>query len=153
KAQELGYLPEVILAGRRINDGMGKWVAGEIVKLMIKKGATILGSKVLQLGITFKENCPDIRNSHAVDVVRGLEEFGCAVDVYDPWAEPEEIAKEYGLNSVRDAARLAKDYDAVVLAVAHREFAGFPVRAHGKATAVVYDIKGVLPRDVIDARL
>lgn len=153
KAQELGYLPEVILAGRRINDGMGKWVAGEIVKLMIKKGATILGSKVLQLGITFKENCPDIRNSHAVDVVRGLEEFGCAVDVYDPWAEPEEIAKEYGLNSVRDAARLAKDYDAVVLAVAHREFAGFPVRAHGKATAVVYDIKGVLPREVIDARL
>ncbi|MBP5232286.1 MAG: nucleotide sugar dehydrogenase [Planctomycetes bacterium] len=153
KAQELGYLPEVILAGRRINDGMGKWVAGEIVKLMIKKGATVLGAKVLQLGVTFKENCPDIRNSHAVDVVRGLEEFGCAVDVYDPWAEPEEIAKEYGLNSFKDAARLAKDYDAVVLAVAHREFAGFPVRAHGKASAVVYDIKGVLPRDVVDARL
>ena len=153
KAQELGYLPEVILAGRRINDGMGKYVAGEIVKLMIKKGTKILGARVLQLGITFKENCPDIRNSHAVDVVRGMQEFGCEVDICDPWAEPEEIAREYGLRSHKDIAHLTKDYDAVVLAVAHAEFRRFPVREHGKATAIVYDIKGVLPREAVDARL
>ena len=154
KAQELGYHPEVILAGRRINDGMGGFVAAEVVKLMIRKGIRILGARVLQLGITFKENCPDIRNSHAVDVVKGMQEFGCKVDIYDPWAEPEEIEKEYGLKSVKDTAALEKGgYDAVVLAVAHRQFAGVDLTPYKKAQSVVYDIKGILPKDAVDGRL
>lgn len=154
KAQELGYHPEVILAGRRINDGMGGFVAAEVVKLMIRKGIRILGARVLQLGITFKENCPDIRNSHAVDVVKGMQEFGCKVDIYDPWAEPEEIEKEYGLKSVKDPALLEKGgYDAVVLAVAHRQFAGVDLAPFRKGQSVVYDIKGILPKDSVDGRL
>ena len=154
KAQALGYLPEVILAGRRINDGMGKYIASEIVKLMIRRGHRILGAKVLQLGITFKENCPDIRNSHAVDVVRGLEEFGCKVDIFDPWAESDEVKKAYGLNSVRTLADLqGKKYDAVVLAVAHREFATLDIGSLRGGDAVVFDIKGCLPRDIVDGRL
>lgn len=152
KAQSLGYLPEVILAGRRTNDGMGKYIAAEIIKLMIKKEHKILDSKVLQLGITFKENCPDIRNSHAVDVVRGLEEFGCRVDVYDPWAEPEEVRHEYGLRSLREIPAGAK-YDAIILAVAHREFADFNPESLRNPNAVVFDIKGVLPRKYVDGRL
>ncbi len=153
KAQSLGYLPEVILAGRRINDGMGKYIATEVVKLMIKKGHKILGAKVLQLGITFKENCPDIRNSHAVDVVNGLREFGCEVDVFDPWADPEEVRREYALTPVKDAAELAGDYDAVVLAVSHREFQTFDLANYKKADAAVFDIKGILPREQVDSRL
>jgi len=154
KAQSLGYLPEVILAGRRINDGMGKYVAEEIIKLMIKKEHKILGSKVLQLGITFKENCPDIRNSHAVDVVRGLEEFGCRVDVYDPWAEPEEVRREYGFTSVEKLDMLKPgSYDAIVLAVAHREFVALDFQHFKKPAAVVFDIKGLLPRHMVDGRL
>ena len=144
KAQALGYLPEVILAGRRINDGMGKYVAERIVKLMIKKGHTILNSRVLQLGITFKENCPDIRNSHAVDVVRCLKEFSCDVTVYDPWADPAEVEREYGI---------ASDYDAVILAVSHRQFADLDVAAFGKKNAVIFDIKGILPKENVTGRL
>ena len=153
KAQALGYLPEVILAGRRINDGMGRYIAAEIVKLMIRKGHKVLGARILQLGITFKENCPDIRNSHAVDTVRGLEEFGCHVDIYDPWADPAEIAKEYGLTSFRDLSQLSDPYDAVVLAVSHREFATLDVARYKKSEAVVYDIKGFLPRELVSGRL
>ncbi len=154
KAQALGYLPEVILAGRRINDGMGKYIASEIVKLMIRKGRKILGSKILQLGITFKENCPDIRNSHAVDVVQGLQEFGCSVDICDPWAEPDEVSKVYGLKSEKDLSALQLDsYDAVVLAVAHREFAGINVRDYCSDSSVVFDVKGILPREMVDGRL
>lgn len=154
KAQALGYLPEVILAGRRINDGMGKYVATEVVKLMIKKEQKVANAKVLMLGITFKENCPDIRNSHAVDVVRGLKEFGCQVDIFDPWAEPAEIKHEYELSSVRELASLNKgDYDAIVLAVAHREFATLDFQLYKKPHAVVFDIKGILPREAVDGRL
>ncbi len=153
KAQSLGYLPEVILAGRRINDGMGKYIAAEVVKLMIRKGHKVLDSKVLQLGITFKENCPDIRNSHAVDVVHGLQEFGCHVDIFDPWAEPEEVVHEYGLTSIKDISELSKDYDAVVLAVSHREFQAFDLEKYMKTDAVVFDIKGILPRNMVDGRL
>ncbi len=152
KAQGLGYLPEVILAGRRINDGMGKFIAAEIVKLMIRKEQKILGANVLQLGITFKENCPDIRNSHAVDLVRGLTEFGCHIDVYDPWAEPEEVEHEYGFPSIREIPS-GKQYDAIILAVAHREFKDFNPDEYRHANAVVYDIKGVLPRKYVDGRL
>jgi len=154
KAQSLGYLPEVILAGRRINDGMGKYIAAEIVKLMIKKDHKVLGARVLQLGITFKENCPDIRNSHAVDVVNGLQEFGCSVDIFDPWASPDEVEKAYGLHSVADAKGLSKDgYDAIVLTVAHREFAALDIAGFRKQDAVVFDIKGILPRELVDSRL
>ena len=154
KAQALGYLPEVILAGRRINDGMGRYISAEIVKLMIRKDRKILGARVLQLGITFKENCTDIRNSRAVDVIRGLQEFGCQVDVCDPWADPEDVRKVYGLRSCRDAASLpAGGYDAVVLAVAHREFQELDVEKFKNGNAVVFDIKGILPREMVDGRL
>lgn len=153
KAQALGYLPEVILAGRRINDGMGKYVAERVVKLMIKKGHTILNSRVLQLGITFKENCPDIRNSHAVDVVRCLKEFSCDVTIYDPWADPAEVEREYGIASKKTISELASDYDAVILAVSHRQFADLDVAAFGKKNAVIFDIKGILPKENITGRL
>ena len=154
KAQSLGYLPEVILAGRRINDGMGRYIASEIVKLLIQKDCKIKGAKILQLGITFKENCPDIRNSRAVDVVEGLNEFGCEVDVFDPWAEPDEVKKEYGIKSIRNQEELFSTfYDAVVLAVSHRQFYDFELGKYKKSNAVVYDIKGILPVNIIDGRL
>jgi len=154
KAQALGYLPEVILAGRRINDGMGKYIASEVIKLMIRKNHRILGAKVLQLGITFKENCPDVRNSHAADVVRGLQEFGCEVDIFDPWAEPQEVKETYGLTSFKEISQLpCNRYNAVVLTVAHRDFAKINVRDYCKDSAVVFDVKGVLPRDIVDGRL
>ena len=152
KAQALGYLPEVILAGRRINDGMGKYVAIEVVKLMIKKGQRVANARVLQLGITFKENCPDIRNSHAVSVVRGLEDFGCMVDVFDPWADPEEVEREYGFASMK-AMDVAGKYDAIVLAVAHKEFTRLDLEPFKRIDTVVYDIKAALPKDSVDARL
>ncbi|MBR2509917.1 MAG: nucleotide sugar dehydrogenase [Lentisphaeria bacterium] len=154
KAQSLGYLPEVILAGRRINDGMGKYIATEIVKLLIQKDCKIKGAKILQLGITFKENCPDIRNSRAVDVLEGLNEFGCEIEVYDPWAEPEEVRKEYGIRSVKKVEDLFENYyDAIVLAVAHREFADFELDKFRKTNSVVYDVKAVLPEKYVDGRL
>ena len=154
KAQALGYLPEVILSGRRINDGMGKYVAAEIVKLMIKKDRKIKGARVLQLGITFKENCPDIRNSRAVDVVSGLQEFGCQVHVFDPWADPDEVKKEYGVTAFRKEEELSPEgYDAIVLAVAHREFLKLDTDSFKNGDAVVFDIKGLLPPEKIDGRL
>ena len=152
KAQELGYLPEVILAGRRINDSMGQYVAQEVVKLMIKSGFKILNAKVLQLGVTFKENCPDIRNSRAVDVTHTLQEFGCQVDIYDPMADPQEVEDIYGLKSVRTLPESSR-YDAVVLAVAHRQFAGIDLKALKNPGGVVFDIKSVLPQDAVDGRL
>lgn len=153
KAQALGYLPEVILAGRRINDGMGKYVATEVVKLLIKKGHKILGSKILQLGITFKENCPDIRNSHAVDVIRGLQEFGCEVDVVDPWANPGEVKQEYKLLSSQEIPQNPEKYDAVILAVSHNEFTGFNLQGYKKNNAVIFDIKGFFSKTDVDGRL
>ena len=154
KAQAIGYLPEVILAGRRINDGMGKYVANEIIKKMIKKGKRVLGARVLQLGITFKENCPDIRNSRAVDVTRELTEFGCLVEVLDPWADPAEVAAHYNINAVQDAAQLANnEFDAVILTVSHRQFADLDLAALCNNNAVIYDIKGILPRETVDGRL
>ena len=154
KAQALGYLPEVILAGRRINDGMGKYVAEQVVKKLIRKGKKILDAKILQLGITFKENCPDIRNSRAVDVVKGLQEFGCQVDIFDPWADPAEVKEAYGLNSVNNLSDLKKgNYDAIVLATAHREFTGMKLTEVYDGSGVIYDIKGVLPKEMVDGRL
>ena len=154
KAQSLGYLPEVILAGRRINDSMGKYAAEEVIKLMIRKGHKILNAKILLLGITFKENCPDIRNSKAVDVVKYLREFGCDVCVFDPMADPEEVEKEYGIISTKDMEKIGENsYDAIVLAVSHKEFLSLPVRKWGKKDCVVFDIKGILPKEVTDGRL
>lgn len=154
KAQALGYLPEVILAGRRINDGMGDYVATEVVKLMIHRGCRILGSRVLQLGITFKENCPDIRNSKSADVARALQAFGCNVDIYDPWAAAEDVQREYGLTSTSNIADVAEHgYDAIVLAVSHREFLAMDVATFKSQDAIVFDIKGVLPKETVDGRL
>ncbi len=155
KAQSLGYSPEIILAGRRINDSMGKYVAEETVKLMIRKEKKIFGSRVLQLGITFKENCPDIRNSRASDIARNLMEFGCRVDLLDPYAGAEEVRREYGLDTVRnrfDEIR-PEAYDAVVLAVAHRQFLEIDFTRFRRPGCVIYDVKSVLPRELVDGRL
>ncbi|WP_295421884.1 Vi polysaccharide biosynthesis UDP-N-acetylglucosamine C-6 dehydrogenase TviB [Sulfurovum sp.] len=142
KAQEIGYNPEIILAGRRLNDNMGIYVANQVIKLMIQKGQKIEGSKVLVLGITFKENCPDIRNSRVIDVIHELQEFGTDVEVYDPWADPEEVKREYGLDLLSSIDNV---YDAVVLAVAHDKFNELDIEKlkNGHDT-VVYDIKSKL---------
>ena len=133
---------------------MGKYIAAEVVKLLIKKDRKVKDGKVLQLGITFKENCPDIRNSHAIDVVYGLQEFGCQVDVFDPKADPAEVKKEYGVESVQDLSKLPLDaYDAIVLAVAHKEFTTLDIAQFSDGNAVVYDIKGILPKEQVDGRL
>ena len=153
KAQELGYHPEVILAGRRINDNMGVFVANKVVKLMIRKGHTVHGSRVLILGITFKENCTDIRNSRVVDIVRELADFGCAVDVYDPWAESEEVEREYGFPLIAEKSLKAGAYDAVVLAVSHEKFREIPVASFKKRNGVIYDVKSLLDPTLVDGRL
>lgn len=139
KAQELGYNPEIILAGRRLNDNMGIYVANQVIKLLIKKGHKVEGSKVLVLGITFKENCPDIRNSRVIDVITELQEFGCKVDVLDPWADAKEVKQEYNIELQKDAD--VSHYEAIVLAVSHNEFKDLDMT---KTQAVVYDIKSVL---------
>ena len=150
KAQAVGYNPEIILAGRRLNDNMGMYVANQVIKLMIKKGHTIEGSKVLILGITFKENCPDIRNSRVIDVIKELREFGCAIDVYDPWADTKEVEHEYGLKMVESPG---SDYQAVVLAVAHNEFRELDMAKLKKDDSVVFDIKSFFDKDTATARL
>jgi len=150
KAQELGYNPEIILAGRRLNDNMGFYVANRTIKLMIKKGHTIAGSRVLVLGITFKENCPDIRNSRVIDVVNEFRDFSCKVDVYDPWADHAEVKHEYGVELID---KPEGNYDAVVLAVAHDQFKKTDIRTFGHEESVFYDIKGLLDKSMVDERL
>jgi UDP-N-acetyl-D-galactosamine dehydrogenase len=154
KAQSTGYYPDILLACRRINDAMGQHVAAEVVKLMIGKGHAIKGSRILVLGLAFKENCPDLRNTRVVDLVREFESFGAQVAVHDPWVDPREARSEYGLDLLETLAERS-DYDAVVLAVAHREFIarGAQIRSLAGTCGVIYDIKGVLPRDCVDARL
>jgi UDP-N-acetyl-D-galactosamine dehydrogenase len=154
KAQEIGFHPEMILAGRRLNDSMSNYVAGEIIKLMATRGILAKGSRILVLGLTFKENCPDIRNSKVADMVRELKRFGARVDVYDPWIDSKEAQHEYGIRPIKRIS--ARAYDAAVVAVGHREF-----REHGvdrvrqacKKNHVVYDIKYVFPADQVDGRL
>jgi UDP-N-acetyl-D-glucosamine/UDP-N-acetyl-D-galactosamine dehydrogenase len=150
KAQEVGYHPEIILAGRRMNDGMGAWIASQVVKLMIKKDITVKNARVLILGITFKENCPDIRNTKVVDVVKELEQFGCIVDIYDPWANAGEVKHEYGRDVV--SSYTMNDYNAVILAVAHNEFKSLDFSKRNGNT-VLYDIKSILPVGTVDGRL
>lgn len=155
KAQEVGYHPEVILAGRRINDGMARHVADETVKLMLRKGLPVLGSKVLVLGLTFKENCPDVRNTKVVDIVRTLKGYNTEVDVYDPWISVQDAEHEYGLKCL-DAVPAHGKYAAVVLAVGHKQFMELGVdgiRAFCQPGAVVYDVKSVLPLGAADGRL
>ena len=144
KAQEVGYHPEIILAGRRINDNMGKYAADQVIKLMIKRGVLINKARVLVLGLTFKENCPDIRNSRVIDVIDELKDFGCKVDVYDPWVDEAEVVREYGITPLKSYE--LKDYDCVVIAVAHDEFKNINLDG-----CLVYDIKNVYKK--ADGRL
>lgn len=150
KAQEKGYNPEIILAGRRMNDGMGEYVASQVVKLMIKKGISILGSELLMLGITFKENCPDVRNTKIVDVISSLESYGIKVTIFDPWANPEEVYHEYKLKT---ATTLPENkFNAVVLGVAHKEFLEIELKSLTNENSIIYDVKGIL-NSLVDGRL
>lgn len=152
KAQALGYHPEVILAGRRINDSMGFYVANQVIKLMIKKSHTINNSKVLVLGLTFKENCPDIRNSRVVDIISELKEYGCSVDAYDPWADKHEVHEEFKVEMLEAFPDLTQ-YKAIILAVAHKQFKELFLPKHMLKDTVIYDLKGVLEHFQADARL
>lgn len=154
KAEEVGYRPEMILAGRRLNDSMAEYVASRMIKLMIKRNIQPSGSRVLVLGLTFKENCPDVRNTKVADVVKELESFGCKVDVHDPWVDPAEAHHEYGITLV--AKPKPGSYDGIVVAVAHNEFVAMGpsgIRAFGSPNTVIFDIKYVLPKDASDGRL
>lgn len=150
-AQSYGYNPEIILAGRRMNDGMGAYVADQTIKLMLKKGIQVLGSKILLLGFTFKENCPDCRNTKVADIVKALSEYDLGLTIYDPWANPEIAKREYGIDITNTLPE--KQFDAVILAVAHREFEGLNVSELVKPQHVIYDVKGFLNRDIVDGRL
>jgi len=149
KAQEVGYNPEIILAGRRLNDNMGIYVANQVIKLMIKKSQKIEGAKVLILGITFKENCPDIRNSRVIDVIQELKEFGTEIEVYDPWANKEEVRREYNVQFVENVN--LDGYDAIILAVAHDKFKALDFTT--KENQVLFDIKSFIDNDSVDGRL
>jgi UDP-N-acetyl-D-galactosamine dehydrogenase len=154
KAQQIGYHPDIILAGRRINDNMGAYVAERVLKLMTQRRLQVVDARILVLGITFKENCPDIRNTRAIDIIRELQGFHARVEVYDPWAHPEETRHEYGIAPI--AAPEPGCYDAVILAVAHRQFKEMGVdRIHalGKPQHVLFDVKGLLPAERVDDRL
>ncbi|HRD46041.1 MAG TPA: nucleotide sugar dehydrogenase [Caulobacter sp.] len=154
KAQEVGYHPEVILSGRRINDGMGAYVADRILRLMVRKKINPVGARALVLGLAFKENCPDLRNTKVVDIVAELAEHSMRVDIHDPWVDPAEARHEYGIELTADP--VAGDYDVIVLAVAHRQFVelgAVGIRAFGKDPSVLYDVKSALPRDAVDGRL
>lgn len=151
KAQEVGYHPEIILAGRRLNDSMGSYVAAEVIKLMVKKDIPVKSAKILVLGITFKENCPDIRNTKVIDIINELKSYNTLVDVYDPWANPEEVDHEYQITAFRELPK--SKYDAVILAVAHKEFLDLDLNYFKKTNAIVYDVKAILNRNIIDGRL
>jgi UDP-N-acetyl-D-glucosamine/UDP-N-acetyl-D-galactosamine dehydrogenase len=142
KAQEKGYHPEIILAGRRLNDSMGEYVASQVVKLMIKRGISINGASLLMLGFTFKENCPDVRNTKIVDVVTALEDYGIKVTIHDPWAKPEEVQHEYNLKTTQKLP--SETFDALVLGVAHKEFLNIDLERLKKEKSILFDVKGIL---------
>ena len=146
KAQEVGYHPEIILAGRRVNDSMGQYVASEIIKLMVKNDIRIKNAKILNLGITFKENCPDVRNTKAVDVINQLKSYETDITIYDPWANPEEVMHEYGLQTAKELPE--GQYDVIVLTVSHNEFLNINLKALLKPNSILYDVKGVLTESV-----
>lgn len=151
KAQDLGYHPEIILAGRRMNDSMGEYIASQVVKCMIRKGNVVRGADILVLGITFKENCPDVRNTKVFDVVKALADYDTQVTICDPWADPQDVKREYGLQITCSLPR--KKYAAVVLAVAHHEFEGLDIRSLVTEEGVVYDVKGFLAPELVDGHL
>ena len=146
KAQEVGYHPEIILAGRRVNDSMGLFVTSEVIKLMVKNNVEIKKSKVLILGITFKENCPDVRNTKVVDVIKNLQDFGTEVTIFDPWANIDEVQKEYNLTTVKNMPQ--NKFDGIVLTVAHKEFLSIDYSKYLKKNGIIYDVKGVLTCEV-----
>ncbi|MGN7820739.1 nucleotide sugar dehydrogenase [Chitinophaga varians] len=152
KAQEAGYHPEIILAGRRVNDGIGAYVAHELVRLMIKKEVRVKGSNILVLGVTFKENCPDVRNTKVVDILNTLKGYDVNISIYDPWADPADVKHEYNWDCVKSVSTEDK-FDAVLLAVAHNEFSALNIKSMCKDNAVIYDVKGILPKELVDARL
>lgn len=151
KAQELGYHPEIILAGRRLNDGMGAYVASEIVKLMVKKDIKVKGAEILMLGITFKENCPDIRNTKAIDVYNELISYNVNIDLYDPWATKDEVHHEFNIDILNKIPN--KKYHTIILTVAHKEFSTLKLSDLRKTNSIVYDVKAVLPKEEVDGRL
>jgi UDP-N-acetyl-D-galactosamine dehydrogenase len=150
-AQSYGYHPEIILAGRRLNDSMGEYVANEVIKLMLKKKIQVVDSNILVLGFTFKENCPDVRNTKVIDIINALKNYGANVTIYDPWANPAEVEHEY--NTTLTNTKPANKYDAIILAVAHTEFAKLDLAAFAKANSVVYDVKGFLDGEIVDGKL
>lgn len=150
KAQEIGYHPEIILAGRRLNDSMGAYVAEQTVKLMVKNDLKVKGARVLVLGITFKENCPDIRNTRVIDIINELRDYSLDVDIFDPWASPEEVKEEYDLDLVKAPGN---DYQAIVLAVAHDKFKDLNLNDLKAQNGIVYDVKGVLDKNIVNGRL
>jgi UDP-N-acetyl-D-galactosamine dehydrogenase len=152
KAVEAGYHPEIILAGRRLNDGMGAYVASEVIKMMVKKGIQVSGSKVLVMGIAFKENCPDVRNTKVIDIINYLNTYRIKVDVFDPWADPAEVMHEYHVASTRELPSHS-NYDAVIVTVAHREFNHDMIKKVSNGRSVLYDVKSILDKEVVDARL
>jgi UDP-N-acetyl-D-galactosamine dehydrogenase len=154
KAQEVGHHPDVILAGRRTNDGMGPYIASEVIRLMVCKGINPVRARVLVLGLAFKENCPDLRNTRVVDILQALRSYNAHVDIHDPWVSAQEAEHEYAITPVEQPQ--AASYDAVIVAVGHRQFVAMGaegIRAFGKPSSVVYDVKYVLPRDAVDGRL
>ncbi|MDN3725270.1 nucleotide sugar dehydrogenase [Aequorivita sp. SDUM287046] len=153
KAQEEGYNPEIILAGRRMNDGMGNYVAQEVVKLMIQKECKVKSGHVLVLGITFKENCPDIRNSKVIDVIEELRKYNLNIDVYDPWARVDEVSNEFGLRLLSEESQLKQNYEAIILAVGHKQFTDFPLEDHKASPSVVFDVKSFFPKNLVDGCL
>ena len=153
KAQESGYYPEIILAGRRINDSMGSFVASEIVKKMVQKDISVKGSKLLLLGFTFKENCPDVRNTRVIDIYQDLVEFGLDVTVYDPLVDQSEVDKEYGIEVKNDSSVLEQKYSALILAVSHNEFLQLDINSLKEEKSIIFDIKGFFPEELTDARL
>ena len=150
-AQRYGYNPEIILAGRRMNDGMGEYVANQVIKLMLKKGIQVLHSNIVILGFTFKENCPDVRNTKVVDIVNALKEYNLNITIYDPWANPAIAEHEYGLSVTNELP--TDKFDAAIMAVAHNEFKELDVTSLVKDNAIIYDVKGMLPREIVDGRL
>jgi UDP-N-acetyl-D-galactosamine dehydrogenase len=155
RAQEIGYHPEVILAGRRINDGMGAHVADRVARLMMKRGFPVVGSRVLIMGLTFKENCPDLRNSRVIDVIHGLQAFNATVEVWDPWVDPREVLEEFDVRT-EGGEPMPGRYDAVIVTVAHNQFVDMGIeriRALGRSGAVLFDVKGLFPKDASDGRL
>ncbi|MDN5288942.1 MAG: UDP-N-acetyl-D-galactosamine dehydrogenase [Mucilaginibacter sp.] len=154
KAQEVGYHPEIILAGRRLNDGMGTYVALEVIKLMIKNDISVKKSNILVLGFTFKENCPDVRNTRVIDIVNALSGFDAHCEIYDPWADPAEVELEYGVDTVNDLSKIKGSYDAIVVAVGHREFFELDYdKLKRSKSSVIYDIKGILDKSIVNGRL